>query len=173
MCTVLLPPGVNPIAVNRYIIIYDYGGWPKHVGSLSLNKSTFCGLLCWYFIYYIVHYHVHNSPPLISIHSHTNPIKTPLFYLLRRILLLHSHLPIGPPSGFCPSGFPAMSLYQFIFSPARATCPAHLILLYLITLLSGEGPGIDPRWCHRWFFPWHPTIPCSRGRLSLLKWVPG
>ena len=24
MCTVLLPPGVNPIAVNKYIYIYIY-----------------------------------------------------------------------------------------------------------------------------------------------------
>jgi len=24
MCTVLLPPGVNPIAVNKYIILYNY-----------------------------------------------------------------------------------------------------------------------------------------------------
>jgi hypothetical protein len=32
-----------------------------------------------------------------------------------------------------------------------------------------EGPGIDTRWCHWGFFLWHPTIPCARGRLSLLK----
>jgi hypothetical protein len=32
-----------------------------------------------------------------------------------------------------------------------------------------EGPGIDPRWCHWEFFPWHPTTSCDRGRLSLLK----
>jgi len=24
MCTVLLPPGVNPIAVNKYIVSYHY-----------------------------------------------------------------------------------------------------------------------------------------------------
>jgi hypothetical protein len=36
-----------------------------------------------------------------------------------------------------------------------------------------EGPEIDPRWCHWGFFPWHSTIPCARGRLILLKWVPG
>jgi hypothetical protein len=37
---------------------------------------------------------------------------------------------------------------------------------------SSEGPGIDSRWCHWRIFPWHPTIPCIRGRLSLLKRVP-
>jgi len=28
MCTVLLPPGDNPIAVNKYIIYHNFGyGW--------------------------------------------------------------------------------------------------------------------------------------------------
>jgi hypothetical protein len=38
---------------------------------------------------------------------------------------------------------------------------------------QSEGPCIDPQWCHWECFPWHQTIPCARGRLSLLKWVPG
>jgi hypothetical protein len=33
MCTVLLPPGVNPVAVNNYIISYriisNYDGWTE------------------------------------------------------------------------------------------------------------------------------------------------
>jgi hypothetical protein len=29
------------------------------------------------------------------------------------------------------------------------------------------------RWCHWGFFPWHPTISCARGQLSLYKRVPG
>jgi hypothetical protein len=33
---------------------------------------------------------------------------------------------------------------------------------------QSEGLGIDPWWCHWGFFPWHLTIPCARGRLSLL-----
>jgi hypothetical protein len=36
-----------------------------------------------------------------------------------------------------------------------------------------EVSGIDPRLCRWEFFPWHPTIPCARVCLSLLKWVPG
>jgi hypothetical protein len=38
------------------------------------------------------------------------------------------------PSGLFPSGFPTDILYAF-FSRIRATCPAHLIIFYLIILI--------------------------------------
>jgi len=49
------------------------------------------------------------------------------------ILILFSHLHLDMPGGLFLSRFPTIILYTPLLSPMRVTCPAHLILLYLIT----------------------------------------
>jgi len=56
---------------------------------------------------------------------------------LRSVLILHFHPCLGLFSGLFPSSFSTKILYAFI-SAMHVTCPAHLILLDLITLINVE-----------------------------------
>jgi hypothetical protein len=67
---------------------------------------------------------LHASSPHLSI-----------LFLLKSILILSSHLRLGLPNGLFPSGRPTKILYVFLFTPVRATFPAHLVLLDLITVI--------------------------------------
>ena len=59
---------------------------------------------------------------------------------LRSTLIASSHLCLYLPRGLLSSGFPTYNLYAFVFFPRRATCPAHPILLGLVTrIIFGEG----------------------------------
>jgi hypothetical protein len=46
-------------------------------------------------------------------------------HLVVVILILYSHLQLGLPSGFFPSGFPTKIMYAFIFSTTGAIHPSH------------------------------------------------
>jgi len=67
----------------------------------------------------------------------------------RSILILSSHLSLGLPTGFFPSGFPTKTLYTPLPSPIRATYPTHLILLDFITrkILNDEFRSLSSPFC--------------------------
>jgi hypothetical protein len=51
------------------------------------------------------------------------------------ILALSTHLHLGFPTDLFPSGVLVSIVYAIVFSPIRATCSPHLILLDLIVLI--------------------------------------
>ena len=58
----------------------------------------------------------------------------------RSILILLSHPRLGIQIDLFPSGFPSKTIYAPLLSPIRATCPANIVLLDLISqIIFGEN----------------------------------
>ena len=85
-----------------------------------------------------VHYRAYNSPPPVPILSQINPVHDPHPTSWRSILILSSHLYLGLPSSFLPSGFPTQPLDAPLLSAVCVTRPAHLILLDLRRVMQDK-----------------------------------
>jgi hypothetical protein len=89
-----------------------------------------------------VHYLVHKSLRLAPIMSEINPVHTTPSYLCKiHFNIIHPSTSWSS-SGLFPCGFPTNILYEFLFSPIRATCPVHIFRdLIIFNYTSGRVQG--------------------------------
>ena len=96
-----------------------------------------------------VHCRVYKSPPPVPVLSQINPVHAPHHTSWWSILILSSHLRLGLTNGLFPSRVPTNILYAPLFSPVHTTCPAHLILFYLIAriIFDDEYRSLSSSFC--------------------------
>jgi len=116
MCTVLLPSGVNPIAVNRYI-------------NISLLIVLFCVLfVCKCLLYYFHRVSTQLQLPNISLSIQFVNFAV-LCTVLCKCVLYYCHRVSTPVKKYININI--INLYAFFLSPKLSTCPTYLIVLDL------------------------------------------
>jgi len=92
-----------------------------------------------------IHHRIRKGPPPTPILSQINPVHTTSHFLKIHFDITlphthtHTHTHLGIPSGPFLLGFLTKTLYAPLLAPIRATCPAHLILLDLLTRIFIQG----------------------------------